>query len=71
MVKVLTIPGVVLILSGTGMFETFNVSCTTHLNCQLMGCAKVPAMYCSIDAVLALYATGQSTGCVLDSGDGV
>jgi actin-related protein len=37
------------------MFETFNV----------------PAMYVSIQAVLSLYASGRTTGVVLDSGDGV
>merc|ERR1739844_113081 len=37
------------------MFETFNV----------------PAMYIQIQAVLSLYASGRTTGCVLDSGDGV
>lgn len=31
----------------------------------------VPAFYVSIQAVLALYATGRTMGCVLDSGDGV
>jgi centractin len=36
-------------------FETFNV----------------PALYLSIQAVLALYASGKTTGLVLDSGDGV
>lgn len=36
-------------------FETFNV----------------PALYLSIQAVLALYASGRTTGVVLDSGDGV
>jgi len=37
------------------MFETFNVTC----------------MYISIQAVLSLYASGRTTGIVLDSGDGV
>jgi actin beta/gamma 1 len=37
------------------MFETFNV----------------PAMYVAIQAVLSLYASGRTTGAVLDSGDGV
>lgn len=36
-------------------FETFNV----------------PALYFSVQAVLALYASGKTTGVVLDSGDGV
>ncbi|BAF29252.1 Os12g0163700 [Oryza sativa Japonica Group] len=37
------------------MFESFNV----------------PAMYVAIQAVLSLYASGRTTGIVLDSGDGV
>ncbi|KAJ7222894.1 actin family [Mycena rebaudengoi] len=37
------------------MFETFNV----------------PAFYVSIQAVLSLYASGRTTGIVMDSGDGV
>jgi actin len=37
------------------MFETFNV----------------PAFYVQIQAVLSLYASGRTTGIVLDSGDGV
>lgn len=36
-------------------FETFNV----------------PAMFVSVQAVLSLYASGRTTGLVLDSGDGV
>eukprot|EP00128_Syssomonas_multiformis_P004704 Colp12_sorted_trinity150504_noHs@16622 len=32
---------------------------------------NVPALYVSIQAVLALYASGRTTGVVLDSGDGV
>merc|ERR1712130_58229 len=37
------------------MFETFNM----------------PAMYVAIQAVLSLYASGSTTGIVMDSGDGV
>ncbi|MHA1414367.1 MAG: actin, cytoplasmic 2 [Promethearchaeota archaeon] len=37
------------------MFETFNV----------------PALYVSMQAVLSLYASGRTTGCVIDIGDGV
>ena len=37
------------------MFETFNV----------------PGLYISIQAVLSLYASGRTTGIVMDSGDGV
>mmetsp|Transcript_21883 Transcript_21883/g.10305 ORF Transcript_21883/g.10305 Transcript_21883/m.10305 type:complete len:103 (+) Transcript_21883:273-581(+) len=37
------------------MFETFNI----------------PAFYVAIQAVLSLYASGRTTGIVLDSGDGV
>jgi len=36
-------------------FETFNV----------------PSFYVSVQAVLSLYASGRTTGIVLDSGDGV
>lgn len=32
---------------------------------------NVPALFCSIQAVLSLYASGRTTGLVLDSGDGV
>lgn len=31
----------------------------------------MPALYCSIQAVLSLYASGRTTGIVLDAGDGV
>jgi actin-related protein len=37
------------------MFETFNI----------------PALYVAISAELSLYASGKTTGIVLDSGDGV
>ena len=37
------------------MFESFNV----------------PALYVSIQAILCLYASGRTTGIVMDSGDGV
>ena len=32
---------------------------------------NVPAMYVAIQAVLSLYASGRTTGIVMDSGDGV
>ncbi|KAM4694951.1 actin-related protein T3 [Discoglossus pictus] len=32
---------------------------------------QVPAMYVGIQAVLALYSSGRTTGCVVDTGDGV
>jgi actin-related protein len=32
---------------------------------------SVPRLYLSMQAVCALYASGRSTGCVLDSGDGI
>ncbi|KAI9684429.1 MAG: Actin-like protein [Trizodia sp. TS-e1964] len=42
-------------IAAQTLFETFNV----------------PALYTSIQAVLSLYASGRTTGIVLDSGDGV
>lgn len=40
--------------------------------CQIMfETFSMPAMYISIQAVLSLYASGRTTGIVLDSGDGV
>ena len=32
---------------------------------------NVPALFCSLQAILSLYASGRTTGVVLDSGDGV
>ena len=32
---------------------------------------NVPALYCAVQAILSLYASGRTTGLVLDSGDGV
>ena len=32
---------------------------------------NVPALFCSIQAILSLYASGRTTGVVMDSGDGV
>lgn len=32
---------------------------------------EVPALYVAIQALLSLYASGRTTGIVLDSGDGV
>lgn len=32
---------------------------------------QVPAVYIAVQGVLSLFATGKSTGIVLDSGDGV
>lgn len=32
---------------------------------------NVPAMFCAMQAILSLYASGRTTGVVLDSGDGV
>jgi actin len=37
----------------------------------MFGTFNVPAMYVAIQAVLSLYASGRTTGIVLDSGDGV
>ena len=32
---------------------------------------NVPAIFCSLQAILSLYASGRTTGVVLDAGDGV
>ncbi|XP_019397107.1 PREDICTED: actin-related protein T2-like [Crocodylus porosus] len=37
----------------------------------LFECFKVPALYVSVQATLALYASARTTGLVMDSGDGV
>ncbi|XP_078522009.1 actin-1-like [Lissotriton helveticus] len=37
----------------------------------LFECFRVPAMYVAIQSVLALYASGRTTGCVVDCGAGV
>ncbi len=42
-------------LAAETFFETFNV----------------PALYVQVQAILSLYASGRTTGVVLDSGDGV
>jgi actin-related protein len=40
--------------------------------CQMMfDTFKVPALYIAVQAVLSLYASGRTTGCVFDAGDGV
>merc|ERR1719473_215343 len=38
---------------------------------DLAGPFNCPNLYIQIQAVLSLYASGRTTGCVLDSGDGV
>lgn len=40
----------------------------TQIMFEIFGC---PAMYVAIQAVLSLYASGRTTGIVMDSGDGV
>ncbi|CAM4610916.1 actin-related protein T3 [Caretta caretta] len=42
-----------------------------HMTKVLFERFEVPALYVAIQAVLALYASGLTTGCVMDSGDGV
>ena len=45
-----------------------NRECTTQIMFEKF---NVPAMYLENQAVLSLYASGRTTGCVLESGDGV
>ncbi|XP_064418446.1 actin-like isoform X4 [Latimeria chalumnae] len=42
-----------------------------HMTQLLFETFNVPAMYAAIQAMLALYASGLTTGCVVESGDGV
>ena len=65
--------------------NTFLTQCADMLACSLQTIfvaaqrshevcvvyCSVPAMYVAIQAVLSLYASGRTTGIVLDSGDGV
>jgi actin-related protein len=42
-----------------------------HMTQIMFEIFNVPAMYINIQAVLSLYASGRTTGCVFDCGDGV
>ena len=58
------------------MFETFNspgkfLSRSTSYRTLIVFFSLPLAMYVAIQAVLSLYASGRTTGIVLDSGDGV
>ncbi|XP_038603490.1 actin-related protein T3 [Tachyglossus aculeatus] len=56
------------LLTETALNPLANRQRMTELFFETFG---VPAFYVSVQAALALYASGRTTGCVLDCGDGV